>query len=640
MLDVFRQHSRSLAVKILYGAITFVFVFWGVGVMVGGDKVNVAAMVDGEPISAQEYARAQERMERMYREVYRESMNPQILAQLNLGQRALDDLVIERLLKREAERLGLQVTDDEVRESILEIPTFQDGSRFDRTRYLNVLRASRISPTEFEESQRETLLVGKLEGLLTDGLTVSDQEVKDLHALESEKVDVSFVKVPFSNFKEQSTVSDAEVSEYYDKNQERFRRLETVTVAYVPYAPEHFGEKLAISDEAIKDYYDAHQEDYEQPERLKLQHILFTVPADADDAAKAAVTAKAAAVLVTARIGGTKEFAELAKTNSEDELTKENGGDLGIVSRGTLEAPLEEAAFKLGVGEVSDPVTSSRGIHLIRVEEKIAGGPKPLEEVREEIVKTLRDRGADDAARNALTADLEAAKGGKTLEEIAASHGLTVTTSAPHSRNQQIPGVRSTAMVINGLAMEVGAIDQVMDPEPPYYLFKVTEKTPSVIPPLEDVRQTIVDTLTKEKTREAAKTAAEALLTAARTANTADALLAEAKAKGFEVDSTGPFSRNEPIPKLAPAPIQNEVFALTAKAPLGSGAHFTPDAAVVVALKERIPADESTLTDEKKQSLRDQAVARKRQDVLESYRNSLRERAEITVNPDVMARTS
>ena len=150
MLGFMRQHARSSFIKIIFWMIIVVFVFWGVGTMVaGGDKVNVAAMVDGEPISAQTYARAHERMQRVYRELYRENLNPQILAQLNLGQRALDDLVTEMLLKREAGRLGLRVTDDEVRGSILDIPTFQDGARFDRTRYLNALRASRLTPAEF-----------------------------------------------------------------------------------------------------------------------------------------------------------------------------------------------------------------------------------------------------------------------------------------------------------------------------------------------------------------------------------------------------------------------------------------------------------------------------------------------------------
>jgi parvulin-like peptidyl-prolyl isomerase len=112
MLGFMRKHQRSFFIKVIFWVLIVIFVGWGVGVMVsGGDRVNVAATVDGEPISAQTYALAHERMQRVYRELYRENMNPQILAQLNLGQRALDDLVTEMLLKREAERLGLQVTD-------------------------------------------------------------------------------------------------------------------------------------------------------------------------------------------------------------------------------------------------------------------------------------------------------------------------------------------------------------------------------------------------------------------------------------------------------------------------------------------------------------------------------------------------
>lgn len=639
MLGFMRKHQRSPLIKIVFWFLIFIFVGWGVGVMVsGGDRVNVAATVDGEPISAQTYARAHERMQRVYRELYRENMNPQILAQLNLGQRALDDLVTEMLLKQEAKRLGLQVTDDEVREAILDIPTFQDGARFDRTRYLNALRASRLTPAEFEESQRETLLVTKLEGLLTDGLTASDQEVKNLYALESEKVDVTFVKVPFSQFKDNAKVEDTEVAEYYEKNKERFRKPDTVKIAYVTYDPAHFGEKLPIEDQAIQDYYDAHKDDYEQPERRHLQHILFMIPPDADAAKKDEIKAKAAAVLTEARGGDKAKFVELAKKNSEDQLSVDNGGDLGVVAQGALEAPLEAAAFALAnPGDVTDAVESSRGVHIIRLDEIVPGGPKPIADVRDEIVKELRSRGADDAARNALTADLEKAKAGTSLDDIAAAHGLTVTTSPLMSRGQTIPNVKSASLITNALAMEPNAIDQIMDPEPPYFLFKVAEKVPSAIPPLEDVKEGIVELLTHEKTKEAARTAADALLESARKGG-ATALVDEAKAKGYEVDTTGAFGRNDAIPKLSPAPIKNEVFALTTASPLAPKTFVSADAAVVYALKERIPADASGLTDEKKQALRDQAVARKRQDVLENYRNELRERAEVTINPDVVAR--
>jgi len=641
MLGFLRKHARSSFIKIIFWMIIVVFVFWGVGVMVaGGDKVNVAATVDGEPISAQAYARAYERMQQIYRELYKENLSPQLLAQLNLGQRTLDDLVTERLLEREAARLGLQVTDDEVREAILDIPMFQDGSRFDRSRYLNALRASRLTPAEFEESQRETLLVNKLEGLLTDGLTVSDQEVKNLYAFENEKIDVTFVKLPFSRFKEGAAVDDAEVAEFYEKNKERFRKPETVTIQYVTYAPDHFAAKVPVDEQALEAYYDAHVSDYEQPERLHLQHILFLVPPGSDEAAKKAVEAKAEEVLAAARNADKDAFAALAKKSSEDAMSVENGGDLGIVSRGQLEAPLEEAAFDLEVGQVSGIVESSRGFHIIRLDERIPGGPKPFADVREEILKELRARGADDAARDALASDLEKAREGAPLDDLAAAHGLTAAVSKPVAHGQIIPGVRGQTMINTALVLEPGAIDQVIDAEAPYYLFKVQEKVASSIPPLEELRAGIVETLTRDKEKEAARAAADALLAAARASGGVEALLAEANAKGYPVDTTGPFGRPDGIPKLAPAPIRDELFALTTANPLGQKAFLTADAAVVVALKDRIPATDAGFTDEKKQSLRDQAVARKRQDVLEAYRNELRERAAITVNPDVMARSS
>ena len=639
MLGFMRKHARSSFIKIVFWMIIVVFVFWGVGVMVAGssgERMNVAAMVDGEPISAQAYARAHERMERVYRELYRENLSPQLLAQLNLGQRALDDLVTDVLLRREAGRLGLQVTDDEVRDSILEIPTFQDGARFDRARYLNALRASRITPAEFEESQRESLLVSKLEGLITDGLTASDREVRDLYALENEKVNLTFVKVPFTQFKDAATVSDAEVADYYEKNKERFRRPATVTIAYVDYTPEHFGEKVPVEEQAIQDYYEAHESDYEQPEKLHLQHILFAYPPGADDAKKAEIKAKAEALLPEARKGGTAEFAELAKKNSDDQLSIENGGDLGTVAKGALEPPLDAAAFALNVGDVSEPVESSRGLHLVRLVEKAPGGVKPLAEVHDDIKKELQSRSADQAARDALEADIDKVRNGTSLEDVAAAEGLTVTTSKPHARGQTIPGLKSASLVNSALVAEKDTVDQVMDPEPPYFIFKVVDKTESAIPPLDDVRPAITETLKTEKTKDAARKAADELLAA----KTADALVEAGKAKGYAADETGSFGRNDAIPKLAPAPIKDEVFALTPAAPVASKSFLATDGAVVVALKERIAADEAGLTDEKKQQLRDQAVARKRQDVLEAYRNTLRERAEITVNPDVMARAS
>jgi peptidyl-prolyl cis-trans isomerase D len=194
--------------------------------------------------------------------------------------------------------------------------------------------------------------------------------------------------------------------------------------------------------------------------------------------------------------------------------------------------------------------------------------------------------------------------------------------------------------VTAALGLEPEAVEQASDGEPPYYLFRVTEKVASTIPPLDEVKAGIVETLTRDKAKEAARTAAEALLESARKGEGATTLVAEATANGWEVGETGPFGRNEQIPKLPGAPVKNDAFALTAESPLATRAFVGPDAAILLALKERTPADPATMTDEQRRDIRDHILARKRQDVLEAYRNGLRERAEITVNPDVMARAA
>jgi peptidyl-prolyl cis-trans isomerase D len=629
-----RKHARSSFIKIVFWMLIIVFVSWGVGIMVGGgNKMNVAANVDGEAITAQEYTRAYENMQRVYQQLYRENFNPQVMAQLNLHQRALDNLVTDLLLRREAQRLGLSVSDDEVRDAILNVPNFQSDGQFDRARYLATLRGSRLTPAEFEESQRETLLVTKLESLLTDGLSVSDRELHDLYALENEKIDVAFVKIPYAKYHDTVPVSDTEIHDFYEKNQEAFRQPERVTLTYVAYTPETLAAAVPVSDEAVTAYYETHQGDYETPEKIRVRSIVFVVPADADDAKKTELRDQAARVLEEARGGG--DFAALARTYSGDPLTKDAGGDLGLVERGKLESEVEEAAFAVETGQVTDVVETGRGFQILKVEEKQPTGVRPLAEVRDDIVRTLKETGADEAARAAVDADLARAREGAALEELAKARGLSAITSPSVSRGDPLEGVKTPALVVTALSLDTDAADEVVGTEPPYYLVKVKEKTPSTITPLEGARAKIVETLRSQKAKEAAHADADAVLAAARADGGTDALAKTAQAKGYKIEETGPFARNEPIPKLSGAPIKDELFALTSDAPIATRAHDLPDGAVVLALKERIAPDDAAFTD-KSDTIRDGAISRKRAQVLESYRNMLRQRADISINPDIV----
>jgi peptidyl-prolyl cis-trans isomerase D len=638
MLGFMRKHARSGVIKIIFLMIIIVFVFWGVGVMVGGgSRVNVAAMVDGDSITAQEYTRAYANMQRTYQQLYRENFTPEIAAQLNLHQRALDGLITDLLLRREAARLGLQVSDEEVREAIVDLPTFSDGGRFDRARYLAALRASQMTPAEFEEAQRETLLVAKLDSLLTDGIYVTDKELHDLFVLENEKIDVAFVKVPYARYRDKVAVTDAEMAEYYEKNPEFFREPERVTLTYVSYQPQGFLTSVPTSDESVAEYYDTHKSYYDTREKIRVRRILFVVPADADDAERAAVREKAEAVLAEAKAGG--DFAALARRHSGDPLSSDAGGDLGLVERDTLEDPLEEAAFSLESGQVSDLIETPQGLNVIKVEEKQPVATRPLAEVREEIVRTLQEIGAENAARDALAADLTRAREGTPIEEIAKDRGLTTATSEPVARGQRLPDVEGPALLTTAFGLEVDAVDELLGRDPPYYLFKVVAKTPSAITPLEEARAKIVETLRSGKAKEAAQAEAAAILEAARANGGLAGLINAARAKGYTVEETGPFGRTETIPKLGPAPVHDQLFALTDPAPLGTRPLVLADAAVAAALKERVAPDEATFA-EKRGGLRDSTVARKRQQVIDTYRDLLRKRAHISINPDVVTDTA
>ncbi len=631
-----RKNARSTAVKLIYGAIIVVFCFWGVGTMVGGDRVNVAAMVDDEPITAQAYTLAYERLQRTYRDIYREGFNAQVVAQLNLEQRALDELVTGMLLRKEADRLGLHVRDDEVRDSILNIPTFHDGGRFDRTRYLATLRASRITPTDFEEAQREALLVAKLESLITNGLYVSPQDVEALFNLESEKIDVAFVRVPYERFRNDVEVGDAEIAAHYEENQEAFRIPEKITLTYISYDPETFQSKVEVSDEAVAAYYDTHTIDFETPERVSLQHILIAMSPDADEATKTAARTTAEQVLSEASKEGA-DFAALAREHSDDLLSADAGGALGFVERGQLEDPLETAAFGLEAGTLGDTIVETpRGLHIIRVDEREATKTKPLDEVRGAIVSLLQERGADDAARAALIADTAAARAGTALESLATANGLEATTSDPTAAGEPLPNVTGPALLNSALPLETGEVGAWEGTTPPYYLFKLGAKAPSTIRPLDDARDRIVELLTREKTKKKAEAEAAGLLEAARNGDAVEALTRAAEVAGYSVDTTDPVRRNDSLTKLDRAPITAALFQLTEDAPVAPEPFILPNDAVAAVLSERIPGDPSELTDEKRDALRTTAMARQRNEALDAYRSLLRQRADISINPAVI----
>jgi len=443
-----RKNASSAWIKAAFLTIVVVFVFWGVGAVVGGKSGEVVARINGEVLTPAQLQRAYKNLQDAYRQLAGEAFTPELEEALQLRHRAFEELVRATLLRQEAEKLGLQATDGELREAIRSLPGLGDGQvGFDRERYVRLLRVSGYKPAEFEASQRVGLLVRKLEALLLAGVRPTDAQVRHWYEFENEKAVLRFVRVRASDFLAQAEPSEQEVRAYYEGHGDAFREPERVRAELVVYSDAAFEAGGEPSEGEIEQYYADHRAEYEKPEQVRARHILFRVPPGADEAVRAEKRKQAEGALARLRNG--EDFAALARELSDDS-SKENGGDLGFFTREQMVPPFAEAAFSLQPGETSGVVETQFGFHIVRVEEKRPGESTPLAQVREEIRSGLRREKASALRRERAAADAQRAKEGASLGALAVAAGLRLETIGPlaraASRSRAISGSRRGAL--------------------------------------------------------------------------------------------------------------------------------------------------------------------------------------------------
>jgi peptidyl-prolyl cis-trans isomerase D len=635
VLKFIRRNAEAAWVKFMFVAIVIVFIFWGMGGIVGGEKVPFAARVNGQVIDSTEFGRTYNNLLRIYQDVYKDNLKPDILKSLDLKQRAIDQLVQSTLMLQEAERIGLQVGEPELRDAIKAVPAFQQNGVFDKDLYVRVLRANNLTPAEFEEEERQELLVKKVQDLIFAGVHVSDAELRDRYRFDNEKIDLRFIKFDAPAFLTEVKLTDEEVQAYYDKNRESFREPERVKLEYVLYAPEKFADQAEVSDADVQRYYAEHQASYEKPEQVHARHILFKVAPDATPEAKAAVRQRAEAELAKVKAG--EDFATLAQTDSEDSSAAQ-GGDLGSFPRGRMVRPFEDAAFALASGQISDVVESQFGFHIIKVEEKEEAHTQPLDEVRAQIVETLKQDKARALAHQRADADRAKAVAGETLANIAQAAGLSVVTPAPFSQSERIAEVAKSADLTKAaFATAAGEVGPVTDTPTGSILFRVAEKLEAHVPALADIRDRVEEKLRTERAEALAKTKAEAALADLRKSD----IDGVAAAYNLKVEETGPFTRRgDYVPELGSAPeLAKDAFELTAAGAVAPAVYSIRGSSVIAALKERIAADDEKFTADK-DTRRRQAEDRRKQQALEEFTNYLKARATIEIGQEFLASVS
>jgi len=637
MLDTIRRAQPAI-IKGVLGAVVLAFVatiFLDWGWQRSGRPDAHVATVGGEGVSLHEFQMTYTNLTDFYRRLYQDRFTEDFARTLNLKQQALDTLVQRKLLLREAKRQGLMVSDAELIEKVQTYPVFQVNGHFDHSRYLQVLRLSRLTPGDFEQNQREDLLLEKLENLIKDGVQVTEAEVKQTFIHDTEQVNVEYMRVDPARFVPQVEMSDADLSTYYQEHLERFRKPEQRRLGYVVVDPEWFAALVEVTDGQIAQYYEQHKEEFRQEEQVRARHILFKIAQQAGAEEEARVRGEAETTLQ--RIQAGEDFAALASQLSEDPVSAQQGGDLGFFKRGEMVKPFEEMAFGLKPGVVSDPVRTDFGYHLIKVEEMQEAGYEPVEAVRAE----LRTRLAREEARRLAEAKAQAVydavvAAGSEWKTAVQALELVPGETPFIAQGEVVEGIdNSAAFMRAAFALQDGEVSRPTLIGNQYFVEKLLERKASHIPPFEEVKDAVRDALVRERSHALARQKADEWLAEVQAGQSIEQL---AQAFNTQTEQTGLFSRNGAIPKLGrPQEFIREVFRMR----VGEGrvVDLLEQPAVVVLTEHKEFNAEGYEKD--KAQMKQQVLRQKREQTFSQWSNDLRrqaeERREIAVNPSLLA---
>jgi peptidyl-prolyl cis-trans isomerase D len=637
MLDRMRRHKGWL--KWSLGLVVLAFIVFyipsflddptaiGVGALPG----EVIAEVEGRDVTAGQFLQRYNSQIQAYRTAYGSQMSDQLLRQLGIDQQILQAMIDEQASLVEAERLGLRVSDEELAQQIFSIPGLQENGRFiGEQRYELVLR-SQIPPmtkAQFEDNLRRSLMIDKLRSALTDWMTVADADVEREFKERNEKVKLQVVALTADRFRDQVTVTDADVAAYFEMHTADYRIGEQRKVKMLVLDREQAQAKTIVPAADVQRYYNDNIAQYQTPEQIRASHILLNT-AGKDEAA---VQKQAEDLLKQVRAGA--DFAALAMKFSEDEGSKVNGGDLDYFSRGRMVPEFETAAFGLQPGQVSDVVKSQFGFHIIKVVDKKAGVTRTFDEVRPQIEQQLKAQRTDQqltARANELAGRIDDPSD---LDTVAREQGLMVTETEFFGREDPVPGLGPAPQVALGaFALADNAVSApISSPRGPVFV-TVTQKREPRTPELDEVKDRVRTDAIRARATELSRQRAAAIAASLRSASN---FAAAAKAQGFEARDTELIARGTPLPDVGVSPeIEKAVFAL----PAGSVSEpiTTRDATVIVRVVERdeVTPDEVRLG---KEAFREQLLNERRGRFFAAYMAKAKERMDIEINQDVVTR--
>src|SRR5690606_35156171 len=530
MLQKLREKTSGWIAMVILGLLCIPFAFVGMEQYLFQQNHTFSAKVEAPPkwwqsapswwpvtmlwqreeIDQDEFRQAFEQARQQARATQGDSFDPREFESIDNKRRVLDGLVDRLVMQMSANRAGIAVSDEQVRDAIQSIPAFQVDGRFDPQRYQLALASQvpAMTPRGFEREVREGLQQSLIASRVATSAFVTPSQLDRLMKLIGERRDVSFVVLP-PPAEDTAPVTDAQIRDWYEANKAEYRAPETVSIEYVDVNSAALPEPAAADEAALRRRYEQEKARFVDPEQRLASHILVQVAPGADDAAQKAAREKAAKIAAEAREPGA-DFAELARENSDDAGSKGSGGVLGWVAQdGSMVKPFEDALFAMQAGGVSDPVKTDFGWHVIKLRDVRSGKQVSFEEARPQL-EAEQAEVARERAYNELTGKLvdQALKNPSALAPAANAVGLPLQKLGPFSRENGT-GIAANPAVVRAAFSEVriqdGTVSDPIEIAPGHsVVIRVTDHTAERALSLEEVRERVVAEIRGDRMRKAA----------------------------------------------------------------------------------------------------------------------------------------
>ncbi|MGF1615698.1 MAG: SurA N-terminal domain-containing protein [Gammaproteobacteria bacterium] len=506
MLQGIRDRAQGWIAWVVVGLISIPFALWGIHEYLGGGADVVVATVNGQELNQPQLQHAYAQEKANLRALLGGDLDDELFAGGQLKTAALERLIEHELLSQAAYRNGLRISDAQLAQSIRQQAIFREGGIFSESQYARWLRAQGYSASAFEHDLRRSLSIEQLSSGITQSVVLPERDLESVLRLLEQQRRFSGLRIVASNYEQEVNVSESDIESYYQQHLGEYREPERVRIEFIELSRQGLAETVTASEEQLQQLYQTERQRYVVAEQRRASHILLSAPAQADESTVAA--ARKRAEQLYQRIEQGEDFEAFVREASDDPGSRKADGDLGFFGRGVMDKAFEDVVFSMKVGEISAPVQSSYGFHLIRLTEVRPEKVKPFQEVRTELLRYHQQQQAEMLffEYTERLADL-AFEHPNELQTAAEALGLSVEVSEPFDRSEDGDrGMTSHPKVLDAAfspeVLQDGSNSDLIDLDGErVVVLRVKEHLPAAQRPLSEVRDEIAQAIRSDRAR-------------------------------------------------------------------------------------------------------------------------------------------